>query len=98
MNVYYLPTRTPMEPVASEPEWPRLVARIFNAWWRFRLAWAEVRGILRGPHYRLTPEEYVSILGEDSEVGPRSRPRPAHPARVIDFESARLRLRPVPQD
>jgi hypothetical protein len=87
-NVYYLPVTPTVEAVA-EPEWPTLATRLRNAWWRLRLALAEVRGILRRPR-RLGPEDYAVFA--DMEVV--RVPRRTRPARVIDFESARRRLRP----
>jgi hypothetical protein len=94
-NVYYLPTPAPVEEVPT-PEPVRLVRRIRNAWWRLRLAFAEVRTILRQPQQRLTLDDYVALLElEDEERNRRRRRRPGRPARVIDFEAARLRLRPA---
>jgi len=90
-NVYYLPVASTAEMLA-EPEWPTLKTRLRNAWWRLRLALAEVRGILRRPR-RLGSEDYAAFADMDVvRVTRRSRP-----ARVIDFESARRRLRPEPQ-
>jgi hypothetical protein len=95
-NVYYLPA--PVEPdpveVATEPEWPSFSVRVRNAWWRLRLAVAEVRGILRRPRRRSFGDDVV-LLDEAIDPTPRPRPRPAGPARVIDFDAARLRLRPA---
>jgi hypothetical protein len=90
MNVYYLPTRTPVEPESIAPEWPSLPERLRNAWWRVRLAVVEIRGLLRGrPRYDLGGLAYESLF--DEEPVPARRPsRP--PARVIDFEAARVRL------
>jgi hypothetical protein len=85
MNVYYLPAR----PVAAaEPaEWPDLPTRIRHAWWRLRLALAEVRALLRS-----RPGPGGPPAWEDAAVNP------APPARVIDFQAARHRLRPEPRD
>lgn len=92
-NVYYLPTLAPAEVPAPEPV--RMVRRLRNAWWRLRLAFVEIRTILRQPQQRLTLDDYVALLElEDEERSRRRRPRPGRPARVIDFEAARLRLRP----
>lgn len=90
-NVYYLPVASPAEMVA-EPGWPTFGTRLRNAWWRLRLAVAEVRGILRRPR-QPGPEAYVGFAAlEVMRVPRRSRP-----ARVIDFEAARQRLRSEPK-
>jgi hypothetical protein len=93
-NVYYLPTPGPAVELPA-PEPVRLVRRIRNAWWRLRLAFAEIRSILRQPQQRLSLDDYVALLelDEDDRLR-RRRPRPNRPAQVIDFEAARLRLRP----
>ncbi len=91
-NVYYLPVASTAE-VLPVQEWPTFRTRMRNAWWRLRLALAEVRGILRRPR-RLAPEDYASFAGGVDIV---RVPRRSRPARVIDFESARRRLRPEPQ-
>lgn len=86
MNVYYLPTRTQNEPVSTISEWPSLAVRLRNAWWRLRLAVIEMRGILRSQP-RFTAYDFFSAAPLP--------PRPSGPARIIDFEQARQRLRPV---
>ncbi len=90
-NVYYLPVASTPE-VFTEPEWPGVATRLRNAWWRLRLALAEMRGILRRPR-RLGSRDYAAFAGLDT-VRPTRRRRPA---RIIDFESARRRLRPEPR-
>lgn len=97
-NVYYLPRPLSPEPASTEPEWPSVWSRLQTAWWRLQLAVAEVRGILRRPRYRLTPGDYEVLFEDAADLVVPPRPRRAHPARVIDFESARQRLRPVPRD
>lgn len=84
MNVYYLPARalSAVEP----PEWPDLPTRVRHAWWRFRLALAEVRALLRS-----RPRPADSRFWEDASPGA------ARPAQVIDFQAARRRLRPEPE-
>jgi hypothetical protein len=95
-NVYYLPTLVEPDPVelAAQPEWPSFAVRVRNAWWRLRLAVAEVRGILRRPRRRAFGDDVV-LLDEATDPAPRQRLRPAGPARIIDFDAARLRLRPA---
>ena len=94
-NVYYLPALAATEPegLAPEPEWPSFSVRVRNAWWRLRLAFAEVRGILRQPRRHF--EDDMILMDDAFDTAPRPRPRPAGPARILDFEAARLRLRPV---
>jgi len=90
MSVYYLPTRTPTAPEPLATEWPTLPVRLRNAWWRLRLAIVEMRGILRSrPRYTMPANQYDLF----AETPPA--PRPARPARVIDLEQARQRLRPA---
>lgn len=90
-NVYYLPVASTAE-VLPEPGWPTFGTRLRNAWWRLRLAFAEVRGILRRPR-QLGPEAYVNFAAMDVvRVSRRSGP-----ARVIDFDAARQRLRSKPK-
>jgi hypothetical protein len=91
MNVYYLPTRSEADPVLPPSEWPSLPVRLRNAWWRLRLAIVEMRGILRSqPRYVVPANQYDFFSAE-----PAPAPRPSRPARVIDFEQARQRLRPA---
>lgn len=92
-NVYYLPTS--VEDVDARPGelTPRFGKRLRHAWWRLRLALSEIATILWRPRRRFTAADYAALLDAPSESIERLT-RPAGPARVIDFESARLRLRP----
>src|SRR5947209_19858392 len=98
-NVYYFPVRTPESPPTAAVDPVRSLRRLRNAWWRLRLALSEIRTILRRPTQRLTLDDYVGLLEfEDEQQRPRRRRgRASHPGRLIDFETARLRLRPAPQ-
>jgi len=98
-NVYFLPSPTPAAPAATAVEPVRLLRRLRNAWWRLRLALSEIRTILRRPSPRLTLDDYVGLLefGEEQQRPRRRRPRASRPGRLLDFETARLRLRPSPQ-
>ncbi|HSE92152.1 MAG TPA: hypothetical protein VLF19_02515 [Methylomirabilota bacterium] len=90
-NVYYLPV-APVAEAIAEREWPTMGTRLRNAWWRLRLALAEVRGILRRPR-RFQPDAHAEFAElEVVRVSRRSRP-----ARIIDLDSARRRLRPEPR-
>ncbi len=97
-NVYYFPAPTPAAPAAAAVEPVRFLRRLRNAWWRLRLALSEIRTILRRPSRRFTLDDYVGLLEFEEEQRPRRRrSRPSQPGRLIDFETARLRLRPSPQ-
>jgi hypothetical protein len=94
-NVYYLPAPAVAEDFAPRlPERMRVTARLRSAWWRLRLAFAEVRTILFRPPKPATDSYAEFVIGDD-EMTERPRARRGRPAMVIDFEAARLRLRPV---
>jgi hypothetical protein len=96
-KLYYLPTA---EPVATPPlpsRWTSLHRRLLRGWWRARLALAVRIGTW--PRRHRDDEEYASFLGgavadSPAEMIDRRRRRPRHPATVLDFQAARLRLRP----
>jgi len=97
-NVYYFPSTTPAAPAPTAVEPVSFARRLRNAWWRLRLALSEIRTILRRPTQRLTLDDYVGLLEfEDEQQRPRRRRRNGQPGRLIDFETAKLRLRPTPQ-
>jgi len=98
-NVYYLPAPTFASPMPPAIESVGFMRRLRNAWWRLRLAVSEIGTILRRPSQRFTLDDYVGLLEfeEEQQRTRRRRPRPTKPGRLIDFESARLRLRPAPQ-
>lgn len=98
-NVYHFPAPTSAAPSAAPLEPVRLLRRLRNAWWRLRLALSEIRTILRRPSQRFTLDDYVGLLEfeEEQQRPRRRRSRPSQPGRLIDFETARLRLRPSPQ-
>lgn len=86
MNVYYLSSRSSTAATPSDLDWPSLPIRLRNAWWRLRLALMEMRALLRSrPRYSADLHEF--------DVPAASVP--ARPARIIDFEAARRRLRPA---
>lgn len=97
-NVYYLPLSLEADSPELEPEWPSFTSRLRNAWWRLRLALAEMRGILGARPRRCLPGEDYEVLFDESDVVVEEVPRRSTPARVIDFESARQRLRPASRD
>jgi hypothetical protein len=95
-NVYFLP---PLPAAAAPPRpasrWSRLATRFRSARWRVRFALAGVRVALRRPAQPVftDPEPGCALVAQRAELIER-RP-PVSPARVIDFRSARARLRPL---
>lgn len=88
-NVYYLPFPV-SEELGPRVERSSTWRRWRNAWWRLRVAVAEIRAILRS-RPRSAPADQA-ILWDAHRAVARVR-HPHHSARIIDFESARLRLR-----
>ena len=98
-NVYFLPaTPPPLGVVATTPEpsqWRRWHARFKSELWRVRFALAGFRMALRQPHAPLFADDEMAALAEQRAELVERRPRLV-PARIIDFSSARARLRPLP--
>lgn len=97
-KVYYLPAIEPVEAPASSL-WARLQRRLRHGWWRTRLSLADIRVGLRRPRRRPLGNDYTALLRgvvEDgqAELIERRRPKFSRPATILDFEAARLRLRP----
>ena len=95
-NVYFLPA-TPVPPAtAPTPSvWGRLHARCRAELWRLRFAFAGFRVALRQPRMPLFADDATAVLAEQRAELIERRPR-LSPARIIDFGSARARLRPLP--
>lgn len=90
-NVYYLPAP---EPVAPPMPAPSRWSRAGRTWWRLRFALAGIRLALRpAPAPLFAEDETLAMLDGRAEMIER-RPRQTRPARVIDFDAARARLRP----
>jgi hypothetical protein len=90
-NVFYLPAPSVPEPAPKPSRW----ARMTRTWWRVRFALAGIRLALRpAPAPLFAEDETLAILTAQAELVER-RPRLEPPARVIDFDAARARLRPV---
>ncbi|MBI2217252.1 MAG: hypothetical protein HYU51_08145 [Candidatus Rokubacteria bacterium] len=92
-NVYYLPLRreTP-EVVRRRPERATLWARTTRTWWRLRFSAAEIWSIVRRTSRHLFSDTESALIDRDQF---ESFATPSlGPARVIDFEAARRRLRP----
>jgi hypothetical protein len=97
-NVYYLPAQPVEEPIPAPPRgWSAFRTRITRAWWRLRITVIEVRAAIRRPGRTLFADEGPMYLDRCAEYVERRPVRPATPARVIDFATARGRLRPVVQ-
>lgn len=94
-NVYFLPAAPATPDAAPAPSpWRRLRARFKRSLWRVRFAMAGLRMALRAPRAPLfADDESMALSAQRAELIER-RPR-LSPARVIDFGSARARLRPL---
>ena len=96
-NVYYLPAVEPVEAPEPVSRWASLRHRALHGWGRVRLSLADVRiGRRSGAQH----DDYTALLRNLVEEGPaelidRRRPKPSRPATILDFETARLRLRPA---
>ena len=92
-NVYYLAPAAPAP--ARTPRLSRslvLRLRVLALWWRARLTAVEVCQVLRR-FGRPSLREDDAVLEQRAEIILAAAPRPLGPARVIDFEAARVRLR-----
>jgi hypothetical protein len=95
-NVYFLP---PTPPAPDLPRarslWVRVRARFRGDLWRVRFAFAGFRMALRRPRTPLfADDDAIAAFTEQRAELIERRPR-ATPAHIIDFGSARARLRPV---
>ena len=99
-KVYYLPAAEPVEAPPPLSRWARLHRRLVHGWWRTRLSLADIRiGLLR-PRSGRRDDDYTALFRSVVEDGPaelieRRRPKRSHSATILDFEAARLRLRPA---
>ena|SRR6185369_10570305 len=99
VNVYYLPAAEPVDVPAPPSRWASLRHSLLHGWRRVRLSLSDVRfGVRRG---RFHEDDYSALLRGVVEESPaelidRRRPKPSRPATILDFEAARLRLRPRP--
>jgi hypothetical protein len=95
-NVYFLPAAPAVpEPPQRPSLWRRLRRRLKSDAWRLRFAVAGFRMALRRPRTPLfADEDALALLSAQNAELIERRARLA-PARVIDFGSARQRLRPV---
>jgi hypothetical protein len=92
-NVYYL-AASPSEPMRT----PRLSAslvlrlRMLAFWWRLKLTAAETWDVLRRFSRPEMPED-TAVLEQRADLILAARPRTFGPARIIDLDAARVRLR-----
>ena len=91
-NVYYLPA---VAPAAGPKPAPSRWANASRTWWRLRFALAGVRLALRPSRTPLFVQDDTMALLEGRAEMIERRPRQSKPARVLDFDAARARLRPV---
>ena len=96
VNIYYLPAAEPVDVPASPSRWTRLRQHLLEGWSRLRLSLPHVRIAVSR---RCRHDDYSALLRNVVEESPaelidRRRSRPSRPAKVLDFEAARLRLRP----
>jgi hypothetical protein len=110
-KIYYLPAAEPATTPPAPSPWTRLRRRMVRSWWQARLAIATMRfGRARRarrlrdddsmPLFRAGGDDYAALLRNVIAEGPaelieRPRRSPVSPARILDFEAARLRLRPA---
>ena len=95
-KVYYLPAAQLAEVPVSVSRWTVMQRRLLRAWWRVRLSITDGSGAWRR---RRMGDDYAALLQTVIADGPaelieRRRSKPARPATILDFDSARLRLRP----
>lgn len=90
-NVYYLPARVTRETVSRRPRKTAAWGRMQRAWWRLSFMAVEICSIVRRRGRHLFLDDDAIVLGRMAELS--ERPSSHGPAHVIDFDSARRRLR-----
>jgi hypothetical protein len=99
-KVYYLPAAEPVVAPPTPSRWTRLRRRVVRSWWRARLSLADVRLGLWRPSRGRGGDDYAALLRSvitesPAELIERPKRKPTLPAKIFDFEAARLRLRPA---
>jgi hypothetical protein len=95
-----LPAAEPVDALPAPSRWARWYSRLLYGWWRTRLTLADVRLGLWRPRRRRGGDDYSDLLRSvveerSAELIERPRPTRSRPATILDFEAARLRLRPA---
>lgn len=93
-NVYQFPTPVTPEPPRCVSRWSMLRDSVRRTWWRLRITVAEIRWVLRRQRGAFDGIDSTRFGDRDLDSA-SSRPRLLGPARIIDFDAARLRLRPA---
>src|SRR3954464_1756666 len=93
-NVYYLAPSSAPEPVRRPRLSTSLVLRLrmLAFWWRLKLTAAETWDVLRR-FGRPDLQEDTAVLEQRADMILSAQPRSFGPARIIDLDTARVRLR-----
>jgi hypothetical protein len=92
-NVFYLaPPAPPLERARPLSRQLRLRLGLLAFWCRVRMTAAEVAGVLR--RFGRPDRDADAFLEQSADLFVGARPARLVPARVIDLEAARARLRP----
>jgi hypothetical protein len=92
-NVYYLAPAEPAPARAPRLSWRLLLRlRALSFYWRCKLTAAETWSVLRRFGRPEMPAD-ATFLEQRAEMILAAPPRPMGPARVIDLDAARVRLR-----
>ncbi|HEU5195873.1 MAG TPA: hypothetical protein VFW70_14125 [Methylomirabilota bacterium] len=94
-NIYYLAPATPVPARTPRLSWQLMLRlRVLTFYWRCRLTAAETWSVLRRFGRPDVPADAdTTFLEQRAEMILAAPPRPLGPARVIDLDAARLRLR-----
>lgn len=94
-NVYYLAPAAPVPARAPKLSWQLVLRlRLLSFYWRCKLTAAETLSVLRRFGRPEVPAEGdTTFLEQRAEMILAAPPRPLGPARVIDLDAARVRLR-----
>jgi len=98
-KLYYLPMAEPVQTPPPPSRWTRVRRRLLRGVWRARLSLADIRLGSWRPRRSPRGDDYAALLDSVLGDGPaelidRRRRKPSRPATILDFEAARLRLRP----
>ena len=93
-NVYYLAPSPPEPARAPRLSWQLVLRlRLLSFYWRCKLTAAETLSVLRRFGRPEASAADTTFLEQRAEMILAAPPRPLGPARVIDLDAARLRLR-----